>query len=76
MWVLIRKACYVAIDHIDYINGIGNRSLEQYVCIRDGRALRVIVEVDGFIEFYVHWYRNYSVKRATKIKLRPLHDSR
>ncbi len=30
----------------------------------------VIVEVDGFIEFYVHWYWSYSIKRATKLKLR------
>ncbi len=44
------------IDHIDYVNGIGNRSREQYVYINDGCALRVIVEVDGFIEFYVRWY--------------------
>ena len=40
-------------DHIDYVNGIGNHSHEQYVCIRDGCALRVIVEVDGFVEFYI-----------------------
>ena len=48
------------IDIRDYVNGIGNRSREQYV--NDGRALRVIVrwprtpcysEVDGFVELYV-----------------------
>ena len=29
-----------------------------------------MIEVDGFVEFYVHWYFSYSVKRATKLKLR------
>ena len=35
----------ITIDIRDYVNGIGNRSREQYVCIalNDGRALRVIV---------------------------------
>ena len=28
-----------------------------------------MIEVDGFVEFYVHWYFSYSVKRATKLKL-------
>ena len=28
---------------MDYVNGIGNCSRELYVCINDGRALRVIV---------------------------------
>ena len=31
--------------------------------------IHVIVKVNGFIEFYMHWYWSYSVKRATKIKL-------
>ena len=29
-----------------------------------------MIKVDGFVEFYVHWYFSYSVKRATKLKLR------
>ena len=29
-----------------------------------------MIEVDGFVEFYVHWYFSYSVKRAMKLKLR------
>ena len=33
------------IDIIDYVNGIGNCSREQYLCIEHGRALRVIVSV-------------------------------
>ena len=40
----------------DHINGIGNRSREQYICKHNGCALRVMVEVDDFVEFYVHWY--------------------
>ena len=46
----------MTIDHIDYVNGIGNHSREQYICVRNGYTLRVMVEVDGFVEFYVHWY--------------------
>ena len=35
----------IAIDIIKYVNGIGNCSREQYLCIEHGRALRVIVSV-------------------------------
>ena len=42
-----------AINHIDYVNGIGNRNT---FAQNDGGALHVIVEVDGFVEFYVDWY--------------------
>ena len=45
-----------AINTIDYVNGIGNCSREQYVCVRDGYTLRAMIEVGGFVEFYVHWY--------------------
>ena len=47
---------YPAIDTTDYVNGIGNCSREQHIRIHDGCALRVMIEVDGFVEFYMHWY--------------------
>ena len=33
---------------IETVNGTGNRSHEQYICIHDGCALCVMVEVNGF----------------------------
>ena len=41
------------IDIRDYVNGIGNRSREQYVCIERWPRTPCYSEVDGFVELYV-----------------------
>ena len=44
---------YEIIDIRDYVNGIGNRSREQYVCIERWPRTPCYSEVDGFVELYV-----------------------
>ena len=44
---------YYTIDSRDYVNGIGNRSREQYVCIERWPRTPCYSEVDGFVELYV-----------------------
>ena len=41
------------IDTRDYVNGIGNRSREQYVCIARWPRTPCYSETDGFVELYV-----------------------
>ena len=43
----------MSIDIRDYVNGIGNRSREQYVCIERWPRTPCYSEVDGFVELYV-----------------------
>ena len=37
--------CCTIIDTIDFLNGIENCSCEQYICIHDGCALRIMIEL-------------------------------
>ena len=50
------KICmlYYIIDIRDYVNGIGNRSREQYVCIERWPRTPCYGEADGFVELYVY----------------------
>ena len=41
---------------IDYVNGTGTTHMSDAFAQNDGSALHVIVEVDGFVKFYMHWY--------------------
>ena len=43
----------IAIDIRDYVNGMGNRSREQYVCIEGWPRTPCYSETDGFVELYV-----------------------
>ena len=46
-------AVTATIDIRDYVNGIGNRSREQYVCIERWPRTPCYSETDGFVELYV-----------------------
>ena len=43
----------MTIDHLDYVNGIGNHSHEPYICMERWLCTLCYVEVDVSIEFYV-----------------------
>ena len=43
----------IIIDIRDYVNGIGNRSREQYVCIERWPCTPCYSETDDFVELYV-----------------------
>ena len=52
LWMYQLSITFI-IDIRDYVNGIGNRSREQYVCIERWPRTPCYSEVDGFVELYV-----------------------